>query len=238
MLFQYKIENFMNDKVLITVILLVLINLYGFIYSLFITKYNFFSNNKIQFKINNYTYLLNRLPLILFNLFVLILLNVVGVKFFHNIFLSEYNSLVICILEIVFVLFVDDFFFYILHRGMHENKYIYKKIHKIHHRANVPIPLEYIYVHPLEWMTGMIGPFIAMYLLGGISFISYCFYLIIRNVHEIHIHSGIKSSKLFKYFNLYGHNEHHDVHHSKRNGNYASTFVLWDLIFKTRIENS
>ena len=228
----------MNDKVLITVILLVLINLYGFLYSLFITKYNFFYKNKIQSKVITYNDLLKRVPLVIFNLSILILLNIIGVKFFHNIFLTDYNTLLVCFFEIIFVLIIDDFFFYVLHRGMHVNKYIYKKIHKIHHRANVPIPFEYIYVHPLEWMTGMIGPFIAMYFLGGISFVSYCCYLVVRNIHEIHIHSGIKSSNLSKFFFIYGDNEHHDVHHSRRDGNYASTFLIWDLIFKTKINNN
>ena len=64
---------------------------------------------------------------------------------------------------------------------MHENKYIYKKIHKIHHRANVTIPIEYIYVHPFEWMSGFIGPFLGMMFIGGISFESYLIYLIVRN---------------------------------------------------------
>ena len=88
-------------------------------------------------------------------------------------------------------------YFYFLHRLMHENKFIYKTIHKIHHRAITPMPFEYIYVHPLEWSSGMIGPFLGMLLIGGISFESYMLYLVIRNMHEIHIHSGIKTSKTF-----------------------------------------
>lgn len=221
--------------ILITVSLLILINIYGFIYSAFITKYGFLSLNKIQSKIINYDILLSRLPLIIFNVSILIIFNVIGVNFFHHIFLKEFNSILVCFFEIIFVLLIDDFFFYFLHRMMHENKYIYRKIHKIHHRANVPIPLEYIYVHPLEWMSGMIGPFLGMYLIGGISFESYCVYLIIRNIHEIHIHSGIRTLSIYKLFPLYGTNEHHDIHHSHRDGNYASTFIIWDLLFKTKL---
>tara|TARA_B100000029_G_C17149352_1_gene805419 strand:- start:171 stop:665 length:495 start_codon:yes stop_codon:yes gene_type:complete len=162
--------------------------------------------------------------------------NFIGVKYFHHVFLTEYISPIICFTQIIFVLIVDDFFFYLLHRIMHESKYIYKKIHKIHHRANVPIPLEYIYVHPLEWMSGMIGPFLGMYFIGGIAFESYCIYLIIRNLHEIHIHSGIKTSIFYKILPIYGSNEHHDIHHAKRDGNYASTFIIWDLIFRTKLK--
>ena len=77
-----------------------------------------------------------------------------------------------------------------LHRYMHENKFIYKTIHKIHHRANTPMPIEYIYVHPLEWSSGMIGPFLGMIAIGGISFESYMLYLIIRNMHEKYLEAG------------------------------------------------
>ena len=222
----------------ITIILLILINFYGFLYSLLITKYNFSYTHKIQSKIINYDILKQRLPLILFNVSVLISFNYIGIKYFDHIFLKGYTSFIICLFEILFVLIIDDFFFYVLHRGMHESKYIYKKIHKIHHRANVPIPFEYIYVHPLEWMSGMIGPFLGMYFIGGIAFESYCMYLIVRNVHEIHIHSGIKTSSFLKIIPLYGNNEHHDIHHAKRDGNYASTFTLWDFLLNTKLKNN
>ena len=221
----------------ITITLLILINFYGFLYSLLITKYNFSNSFKIQSKNIEYKVLKKRLPLIVFNVSVLIFFNYIGIRFFDHLFLKDYNSIIICFVEILFVLIVDDFFFYILHRGMHESKYIYKKIHKIHHRANVPIPFEYIYVHPLEWMSGMLGPFIGMYILGGIAFESYCMYLIVRNIHEIHIHSGIKTSFIFNMIPFYGKNEHHDMHHAKRDGNYASTFTIWDYLFNTKFKN-
>ena len=226
----------MSQMAITTVVLLILINIYGFLYSVFITKYNFFSNNKIQTKIIGYKTLIGRLPLVLFNISILIILNVIGIMYFDYIFLRDYDSILRTCIEIGFVLLVDDFFFYILHRIMHENKYIYKKIHKIHHRANVPIPFEYIYVHPFEWMSGMIGPFIGMFLIGGISFEAYCIYLVVRNMHEIHIHSGLKTTGIIKLFPFYGTNEHHDIHHSRRDGNYASTFVFWDLILGTKIK--
>jgi len=221
----------------ITITLLILINFYGFLYSLLITKYNFSNSFKIQSKNIEYKVLKKRLPLIVFNVSVLIFFNYIGIRFFGHLFLKDYNSIIICFVEILFVLIVDDFFFYILHRGMHESKYIYKKIHKIHHRANVPIPFEYIYVHPLEWMSGMLGPFIGMYIMGGIAFESYCMYLIVRNIHEIHIHSGIKTSFIFNMIPFYGKNEHHDMHHAKRHGNYASTFTIWDHLFNTKFKN-
>ena len=225
----------MNNYVIITVLLLIFINFYGVVFSYLITKKNFLAISKIQVKKISYETFLKRIPLCLFNIFVLIFLNIIALQFLDDIFLKEYISPTIIIVEVLIVLAVDDFFFYLLHRYMHTNKFIYKKIHKIHHRANTPIPIEYIYVHPLEWMSGMIGPFIGMILMGGISFYSYVIYLLVRNFHELHIHSGILTSKLFRILPFYGTNEHHDIHHSKRDGNYSSTFTYLDYIFKTKI---
>jgi len=225
----------MDQTILITLLLLLSINSYGFIYSYLITGKSFLLNQRIQSKTNSFQVLKNRTPLVLFNVFILIILNVIGLYFFKSYYIKEYISVVVVFLEVLFILIVDDFFFYILHRGMHENKYIYKTIHKIHHRANTPIPIDYIYVHPLEWMSGMIGPFLGMFLIGGISIYSFWLYLIIRNFHEIHIHSGVKSSNINYIIPFYGNNEHHDVHHSQRDGNYSSTFIFWDKLLKTKL---
>ena len=225
----------MNNYVIITVFLLCFINFYGVVFSYLITKKNFLAISKIQVKKISYETFLKRIPLCSFNILILIILNVIALQYFEDFFLKEYFSPGILCLEVFIVLIIDDFFFYFLHKYMHANKFIYKKIHKIHHRANTPIPIEYIYVHPLEWMSGMIGPFIGMILMGGISFYSYVIYLLIRNFHELHIHSGILTSKLFRILPFYGTNEHHDIHHSKRDGNYSSTFTYLDYFFKTKI---
>ncbi len=58
----------------------------------------------------------------------------------------------------------------------------------------------------------------------------------IRNLHELDIHSGIKSSKITSFIPFYGSTEHHDLHHSKNKGNYASTFTIWDKVFGTEID--
>ena len=225
-----------NNEIILTVLLLVFINLYGYLYSYLIVTRNIFKKYKIQSKDITYSILKSRVSLVSFNVFILIGLNIIALVFFRDIFIKDFVSIPLLLLEVMFVLFIDDMFFYFLHRLMHENKFIYRKIHKIHHRANVPIPIEYIYVHPLEWMSGMIGPFLGMIIIGKISFIAYLIYLVVRNLHEIHIHSGIKTSLIHRLFPLYGTNEHHDMHHAKRDGNYSSTFILWDLIFSTRLK--
>ena len=75
--------------ILITIVLLFAINIYGFIYSTFITKYQFLSKFKIQEKMIDFNVLLSRIPLIFFNITILIILNVIGIKYLHHIFQSK-----------------------------------------------------------------------------------------------------------------------------------------------------
>ena len=55
----------------------------------------------------------------------------------------------------------------------------------------------------------------------------------LRNLHEIHIHSDLRIPFL-KDIPLISPVEDHDIHHARLNGNYASTFKIWDRVFKTR----
>ena len=226
-----------NNIILSTLLLMLSINLLGLLYSYLIIKTNIFKRFKLQNRPHKLKNFYKRLPLILFNLLILLLVTGLGLFYMSDYIIGSFNTIWIMIFEVIIVLMIDDIFFYLFHRMMHENKYIYQKIHKIHHRASTPFPSEYLYTHPLEWMTGMIGPFIAIFLLQGVSIYSFWLILIIRNLHELDIHSGLKSSYLTKYFPFSGTNEHHDLHHAIIDGNYASSFSFWDKMFKTEISS-
>ena len=225
------------NSIIVTLSIMFLTNFFGLVYSYLITSKEFLISLKLQSRSYKENILKKRLPLILFNLFTLILVTGLGLYFFSNYIIRDFISINWLFLEVIVVLFVDDIYFYFFHRFMHENRYVYKKIHSIHHRATTPFPSEYLYTHPLEWMGGMPGPFIGMLLLGGISTYSFWALLVIRNLHELDIHSGIKSNIIVKFLPFLGTNEHHDLHHSKFDGNYASTFIFLDKIFKTKIKS-
>ena len=224
-----------NNIIISTLCLMLSINLMGLVYSYIIIKTNIFKNFKLQDRPHKLKNFHKRLPLILFNLLILLSITGAGLFYMSDYIIASFSSVWRMIFEIIIVLIIDDIFFYLFHRTMHENKFIYRKIHKIHHRASTPFPSEYLYTHPLEWMAGMIGPFIGIFLLQGVSIYSFWVILIIRNLHELDIHSGLKSSYLTRYFPFSGTNEHHDLHHSILDGNYASSFSFWDKMFKTEI---
>lgn len=219
-----------------TLSILLIINILGIIYSYLIVNNKILYSIKLQTRPHKIENFYSRVPLIIFNLFILVTVTGLGLYFLSDYIIREYQNFGWTVTEVLVVLLIDDVYFYFYHRLMHENKYIYRKIHKIHHRASTPFPSEYLYTHPLEWMIGMIGPFIGITLLGGVSIYSFWLLLIIRNVHELDIHSGLKSNFLIKYFPLSGTNEHHDLHHSILDGNYASSFTFLDKFFNTEIK--
>ena len=180
-----------------------------------------------------------RLPLIAFNLTVLTTLTVVGLSLSHTAFDFGWQGGALVIAQFLFLVFLDDAYFYFFHRFLHVNPYLYKKIHKVHHRAFAPFPLEYIYVHPLEWMFGAlaipVGLGVIFLINGSISVHAFWAFAFWRNFHELDIHSGLRSS-LGNLIPFYGTTEHHDRHHMKKTqGNYASTFTIWDRALKTYI---
>lgn len=218
-----------------TAVLLLSTNLIGFVYSLLVLKTSLFKKYRIQSKPYKKGVLKERLPLYLLNLLILMLFSTSGVYFLAPFFDTGLPSIWVLIFQVLFVFVIDDVWFYFAHRYMHENKFLLKKIHSIHHRAHTPFPLEYLYVHPFEWMIGIIGTFLGYgILLIFMPLNIYAFWLfgLMRNLHEIHIHSDLRIP-ILKDIPIISPVEDHDKHHERLEGNYASTFRIWDRLLNT-----
>jgi sterol desaturase/sphingolipid hydroxylase (fatty acid hydroxylase superfamily) len=217
-----------------TVLLLVGTNLIGLLYSMLVLYTDLFRKFTIQKKQYVKGVFAKRMPLYLFNITLLLAISGLGAYFGFG-FLEQKISIGIIVFQVVFAFVIDDIFFYFYHRWLHENKFMLKNIHSIHHKASKPFPLEYLYAHPFEWLMGMIGAFLGFALIlifMPVNLYAFWIFGAIRNLHEIHIHSDLElpiSSKI----PLLSKTKHHDDHHAKLNGNYASTFVWMDRIFKT-----
>ncbi len=225
-----------TELIVITLILFYSSNLFGVLYSLVVLKTSIFTKYRIQTKPYKKGIFKDRLPLYLLNMLILTAFGVSGVYLLFPFFDTGLPNIWVLIGQVVFVFIIDDVWFYFVHRYMHRNKYLLKKIHSIHHRAHTPFPLEYLYVHPLEWMMGVVGTFIGyvlIILVMPLSIYAFWGFALLRNLHEIHIHSDLKLPFL-KDIPLISPVEDHDLHHAKLDGNYASTFRVWDRIMKTR----
>jgi len=217
-----------------TIVLLICTNLFGLLYSMLVLYTPIFKKFSIQKKSYVKGVFAKRMPLYLFNITLLLTISGVGAYFGFG-FLKQEVSIGIIVFQVIFAFVIDDIFFYFYHRWLHENKFMLKNVHSIHHRATKPFPLEYLYAHPIEWMLGMIGAFLGFAILLIFMQVNvYAFWIFgaLRNLHEIHIHSDLElpvSSKI----PLLSKTKHHDDHHAKLTGNYSSTFVWMDRLFKT-----
>lgn len=212
----------------------------GIFHSFLVLYTPLFSKNRIQERPYKEGIFWKRLPLISFNIFLLCLVTLAGLYFGYDFFdHSGTYPLWLSVGQFLMVVFFDDLYFFFLHKFLHENKWALHKIHGIHHQAIMPFPLEFIYVHPAEWFLGSFGPFIGVLIckLAGypIAEGAFLFYAFFRNLHELDIHSGVKSW-FFKWIPIMAPAEHHDLHHSRPFGNYASMFVLWDKVFGTEVK--
>ena len=227
-----------TTAILITVAILFCTNLIGYIYTALILHTNLINDYRIQPKEYFAKRFYERFPLILFNISILLSVGIVGVFLLQDFIDFGLPTVWVFTWQLVLIFLIDDLYFYFYHSTLH-TKFLYKHIHKTHHRSTMPIPMEYIFTHPLEWFFGAIGPFIGLVVIASFSEINiYAFWVMsaLRNLHELDIHSGIKSSKITSLIPFYGTTEHHDLHHSKNKGNYASTFTLWDKVFGTEID--
>jgi Delta7-sterol 5-desaturase len=125
-----------------------------------------------------------------------------------------------------------------MHRSFHTFPFLMSRIHKRHHTASKPFPLDYMYVNPVEWMLGMIGPalsVVTIMLIYGQMYAWVIWILIVfRNLHEMQAHSGLRATWT-RYTYFLGTSDHHDHHHSRLDGNYGSITRIWDLVFGTEI---
>ena len=227
-----------TTAILITVAILFCTNLIGYIYTALILHTNLINDYRIQPKEYFAKRFYERFPLILFNISILLGVGIVGIFLLQDFIAFELPTVWVFVWQLVLIFLIDDLYFYFYHSALH-TKFLYKHIHKTHHRSTMPIPMEYIFTHPLEWFFGAIGPFIGLVVIASFAEINiYAFWAMsaLRNLHELDIHSGIKSSKITSLIPFYGTTEHHDLHHSKNRGNYASTFTLWDKVFGTEID--
>ena len=217
-----------------TIVLLICTNLFGLLYSMLVLYTPIFKKFSIQKKPYVKGVFAKRMPLYLFNITLLLTISGLGAYFGFG-FLKQEVSIGIIVFQVIFAFVIDDIFFYFYHRWLHENKFMLKNVHYIHHRATKPFPLEYLYAHPIEWMLGMIGAFLGFAILLTFMEVNiYAFWIFggLRNLHEIHIHSDLElpvSSKI----PLLSKTKHHDDHHAKLTGNYSSTFIWMDRLFKT-----
>lgn len=225
--------------IIITLSIFIISALLGGIYTYFVLNSESLKKHKIQQFRRQTDIFKQHFPLILTNMLLLTSVTGIALYFTQAAFTLKFPSLPILIGQSLFLIFLDDAYMYFFHKFLHKNPFFFRNVHKIHHKACPPFPLDFMYVHPFEWLGGMggaaVGAIAIYFVFGEINAFPLWIFGAFRNLHEIEIHSGLKSV-FAQYIPFMGLTEHHEHHHIYLEGNYASTFTIWDKIFQTSIK--
>jgi lathosterol oxidase len=138
-------------------------------------------------------------------------------------------------LSLLFMVIIHDAYFYWTHRLLH-TKWLFKKIHVVHHRSVNPTPWAAYSFHPFEALLEslIVFPFITIFPVHIAVFLFFTFLVLLMNVIG---HLGfeflpmrLRNSKLGKYFTS---STHHNLHHQKNKKNFGYYFTFWDNLMKT-----
>ncbi|KAM0484368.1 hypothetical protein ACHAPE_000548 [Trichoderma viride] len=139
--------------------------------------------------------------------------------------------------QIALFFVMEDTWHYWFHRTLHYGP-LYRSIHKMHHLYSAPFGLAAEYASPIE--TGLLGigvvgsPILVLALTGKLHLLTMYIWITLRLFQAIDAHSGYDFPWSLRHFlPVWAGAEHHDVHHEKFIGNYASSFRWWDYMLDT-----
>jgi methylsterol monooxygenase len=140
--------------------------------------------------------------------------------------------------QIAIFFVMEDAWHYWTHRSMHESAFMYKRVHKIHHHFSAPFGLAAEYASPIEVMFlgfGTVGaPILYCSIFKDLHILTVYLWITCRLFQAIDAHSGYEFPwSLHHFLPFWAGADHHDVHHEKFVGNYASSFRWWDYFMCT-----
>jgi sterol desaturase/sphingolipid hydroxylase (fatty acid hydroxylase superfamily) len=144
-------------------------------------------------------------------------------------------SVFVLLAQIFICVQVDDFLFYWVHRWFHENKFLYKHVHKQHHEFGYTVGLATEYAHPVEDFANFIPTIAGAFLLGAHASVLIG-YVGLKLWQSVDAHSGYVMPFPLSPWNLLlgmDCSRAHDFHHSNNVGNYGGYFTFWDSVCGT-----
>ncbi|SPQ23627.1 ef4704a5-2ec0-4f44-b317-f27d54acfc3d [Thermothielavioides terrestris] len=140
-------------------------------------------------------------------------------------------------MQIAIFFVIEDAWHYWFHRALHYGP-LYKAIHKMHHTYSAPFGLAAEYASPIEVMLlgfGIVGsPIVWVSLTGDMHLLTMYLWIILRLFQAIDAHSGYDFPWSLRHIlPFWAGADHHDLHHERFIGNYASSFRWWDYFLDT-----
>lgn len=140
-------------------------------------------------------------------------------------------------MQIAIFFVIEDTWHYWFHRALHYGP-LYKSIHKLHHTYSAPFGLAAEYASPIEVMLlgfGVVGtPILWVSFTKDLHLFTMYLWIVLRLFQAIDAHSGYDFPwSLRKILPFWAGADHHDLHHERFIGNYASSFRWWDYVLDT-----
>ncbi|CAN0928295.1 Very-long-chain aldehyde decarbonylase GL1-9 [Linum grandiflorum] len=139
--------------------------------------------------------------------------------------------------QFIIAMFVVDAWQYFAHRYMHQNKFLYRRVHSQHHRLVIPYAIGTLYNHPAEAVSDTIGAGLA-YLVSGMGPRTAVFFFSFHVVKTVDDHCGMLLPWNILRFVFYNNGAYHDIHHQLQGSKYnysQAFFSIWDRVFGTHM---
>ena len=128
------------------------------------------------------------------------------------------------------MIFLHDFYFYWMHRLMHQPK-LFKHFHLIHHKSTNPSPWAAYAFHPFEAVIEASIIFLIVFMIPyhRTALLTFLTFMITYNVYghlgyELYP-KGFNKHFIGKWVNT---SINHNLHHKHFEGNYGLYFLIWD----------
>ena len=141
------------------------------------------------------------------------------------------------VVDIVVVLMVFDFFYYMTHRFIFHGNLL-RKVHSLHHQSREPTYIDALYVHPLETSIGLILFLGSIPLVGALTggpMNAYSMAVAMLLFTQLNtINHTFVNLPYFPFKTLDNITSIHAAHHVDMNqGNYATLTMIYDRLFGT-----
>ena len=141
------------------------------------------------------------------------------------------------LLQLCLTIVLDDTWFYWSHRLLH-TPWLYKHVHKQHHRFRATTGIASEFAHPVEDLISNTASTLVGPLLLGCHLSVLWLYVYVKLSQTIEAHSGYVVPFPFSLWSITWpadmlDNGRHEFHHSHNKGNYGGYFNWWDRLMGT-----
>uniref|UniRef100_A0A7S4N6A0 Fatty acid hydroxylase domain-containing protein n=1 Tax=Odontella aurita TaxID=265563 RepID=A0A7S4N6A0_9STRA len=132
------------------------------------------------------------------------------------------------LIKLPFHALVAEVAFYSVHILLHSSSFLYRRIHRVHHRFVAPTAMACVYAHPLEFALGNILPiYLGPMITDAHPWTCYALWFPLAMAGTCRGHCGYRIASFV---------DPHDSHHSLYRFNYGGMCLL-DRMFGTSVEH-